>query len=200
MKGKFSYIFQSSNPEHWLKSAARGFSLVEMLVALCIISIISSTSYSFFSSLSKSYATQTVASGVQQRVRSAIDYMIRDIRLAGLDPLRTAGSGVVSASGTAFSFTADKNLDGDTDDAAEDITYSVAGGILQLTDDQGTETLSRYVTDLSFTYSDKDGLVTMNTADIRSVEISMTVRESAGRGKSVTRTFNTQVRCRNIGL
>lgn len=200
MNKKFSYILESINLKDRLKGDTIGFTLVEMLVALLIISIISGAAYSMFMSLSRSYTTQSVASAVQQRVRAAIDYMIRDIRIAGLDPLQTGGFGVVSATSTVFRLTADKNMDGNTNDAAEDVTYSVAGGNLQLTDDQGTETLSRYVTDFSFTYFDQDGVVTTNISDIRSVEIIMSVREPSGGGKWVSRTFTTRVRVRNLGL
>jgi hypothetical protein len=126
--------------------------------------------------------------------------MIRDIRMAGLDPIKTAGSGVVSATASSFRFTADKNMDGDTADAAEDVAYVFTGGNLQLTDDQGTETLSQFVTSFLFTYFDRDGVATTNEEDIRSVEISITVREPAGRAKWVSRTYNTRVRCRNLGL
>ena len=200
MNKKFSNILESINLKDRLKGDTIGFTLVEMLVALLIISIISGAAYSMFMSLSRSYTTQSVASAVQQRVRAAIDYMIRDIRIAGLDPLQTGGFGVVSATSTVFRLTADKNMDGNTNDAAEDVTYSVAGGNLQLTDDQGTETLSRYVTDFSFTYFDQDGVVTTNISDIRSVEIIMSVREPSGGGKWVSRTFTTRVRVRNLGL
>ncbi len=200
MNKKFSNILESINLKDRLKGDTIGFTLVEMLVALLIISIISGAAFSMFMSLSRSYTTQSVASAVQQRVRAAIDYMIRDIRIAGLDPLQTGGFGVVSATPTVFRLTADKNMDGDTNDAAEDVTYSVAGGNLQLTDDQGTEALSRYVTDFSFTYFDQDGVVTINISDIRSVEIIMSVREPSGGGKWVSRTFATRVRVRNLGL
>jgi type IV pilus assembly protein PilW len=200
MKKKFSYVLGSINLKDRLTVTPAGFTLVEMLVALLIISIITGAAYSMFASLNRSYTTQSVASAVQQRVRAALDYMIRDIRIAGLDPLRTGGFGVVSATPAAFRFTADKNMDGDTNDAAEDVTYAVAGGNLQLTDDQGTEILSQYVTNSSFTYFDEDGVVTTNNSDIRSVEIIMTVREPSGGGKWVSRTFTTQVRCRNLGL
>jgi prepilin-type N-terminal cleavage/methylation domain-containing protein len=185
MKKIFSYILGVINLENRLKATQAGFTLVEMLVTLLIISIISGAAYSMFASLNRSYTTQSVASAVQQRV---------------LDPLLTGGIGVVSATPTAFRFTADKNMDGDTNDAAEDVTYSVAGGNLQLIDDQGTDILSQYVTNSSFTYFDEDGVVTTNIPDIRSVEIIMTIREPSGGGKWVSRTFTTQVRCRNLGL
>lgn len=56
------------------------------------------------------------------------------------------------------------------------------------------------VSDLSFTYYDDTGAVTTAAEDIRTVEISMTVQLPAGRGGTVSRTYSTRVRCRNIGL
>jgi type IV pilus assembly protein PilW len=200
MKKKFSYILESINLKDRLKDTPAGFTLIEMLVTLLIISIISGSAYSVFMSLNRSYTTQSVASGVQQRVRAAIDYMIRDIRIAGLDPLRTAGAGIISATATTLQFTADKNLDGDVNDAGEDITYNVTGGSLQLTDDQGTEVLTGNVSNFSFVYFDQNGAVTTKAADVRLVEISMTLQKPAGRGQLVSRNYSIRVRCRNIGL
>jgi hypothetical protein len=56
------------------------------------------------------------------------------------------------------------------------------------------------VSDLNFTYYDGNGAVTAAVADIRSVEISMTIQQPAGQGRTVSRTYKTRVRCRNIGL
>ena len=36
--------------------------------------------------------------------------------------------------------------------------------------------------------------------DIRTVQISITVREPAGINEPVVRTYNTRVRCRNVGF
>ncbi len=179
---------------------AVGFSMIELLVVLAIMSIFCGAVYRMFASINRSYTTQSVASGTQQRVRAALDFMVRDIRMAGLDPLRTAGAGIITATATTLRFTADKNLDGDVTDAAEDITYNVAGGSLQLTDDQGTETLTENVSNFAFTYFDQDGAITATVADIRLVAISMTLQDPAGRGQAVSRNYSTRVRCRNIGL
>ena len=56
------------------------------------------------------------------------------------------------------------------------------------------------VSNLSFTYYDETGALTTAREDIRTVEISMTVQLPAGRGRTVSRTYSTRVRCRNIGL
>jgi type IV pilus assembly protein PilW len=200
MKKKFAYTLKASSLKDRIKGGTIGFTFVEMLVALLIVSIISGTAYSIFMSLSRSYTTQSVASAVQQRVRAAINYMIWDIRMAGFDPLGTAGAGIISATATTLQFTADKNLDGDVDDAGEDITYNVTGGSLQLTDDLGTEVLTDNVSNFSFVYFDENGAVTTTAADVRLVEIVMTLQEPAGRGRLVSRNYSVRVRCRNIGL
>jgi type IV pilus assembly protein PilW len=56
------------------------------------------------------------------------------------------------------------------------------------------------VSDLSFTYYDEAGVETTDVNAIRTVEISMTTRQRAGRAGFVDRTYKTRVRCRNIGL
>ena len=64
----------------------RGFSLNELLVALVIMSVVSSAIYGVFAVSSRSYTTQSVTADVQQSVRSAMEVMLHDIRVAGLDP------------------------------------------------------------------------------------------------------------------
>jgi prepilin-type N-terminal cleavage/methylation domain-containing protein len=200
MKKRFSVLSRLKKVDHPPVLTVMGFSLVELLVALCVMSIFSAAVFRLFVSVSRSYTTQNVTSGTQQNVRAALDFMARDIRLAGLDPLRTAGAGIVAASATSLRFTVDRNFDGDLNDVSEDITYDVTGGNLQLTDDIGTETLTDNVNNISFTYFDQDGAVTATVGDIRSVEISLTLQEPAGRGRPVLRRYTTRVRCRNIGL
>ena len=177
-----------------------GFTLVEMLIALLILSIVSGVVYGIFASLSKSFTSQDVTAKTQQNLRIGIDFMIRDIRMAGLDPLDTANAGIETALPTVFRFTADKNMDGDVDDSAEDVTYQLIGNKLQLVDDQGTATLNENITDFGFTYFDTDGAATMVTQNIRSVAITLTATTPAGSAKPVERTYNTLIRCRNIGL
>ncbi|MGD8992553.1 MAG: hypothetical protein PVI00_13945 [Desulfobacterales bacterium] len=118
-----------------------------------------------------------------------------------------------------FAFTLDADMDGRidhcidegpadcpaTDDNVENelIAYRFNDGALEkyrsasakwedLTEDN--------VTDLNFTYYDGNGAVTSAVDDIRSVEISMTIQQPAGRERTVSRTYATRVRCRNIGL
>ena len=76
---------------------------------------------------------------------------------------------------------------------------------LRLTYDEGTgssdtETLVDNVSNLRFTYFDEDDNETTDLNDIRSVAVTMTVEEPAGLDGMVSRTYNTRVRCRNLGI
>lgn len=177
-----------------------GFTLIEMLIALCILSIVSGVAYGIFASLSKSFTTQDVTAKTQQNLRIGIDFMARDIRMAGLDPLDTANAGIITATPTAIRFTADKNMDGDVGDSAEDVTYQLNGKTLQLIDDQGTTTLNENISDFEFIYFDTDGAATTVVENVRSVGITLTATTPAGSAAPVERTYNTLIRCRNIGL
>ena len=209
---------------------ARGFTLIELMVAMVIASIIMAAIYSVYAGLTRSYTTQNVAADVQQAVRATIDFMAEDIMMAGLrDHYKDyAGDVGISLAGRRdLSFTADLNMDGDTDDAFENITYRLVGTQLRQTSHLGTETLIDNVDNFEFRYfrenaadtptnndlindfdlidyhgleDPADYLKADSLSDIRTVEISITVSEPAGRDDELVRTYTTRVRCRNAGL
>jgi prepilin-type N-terminal cleavage/methylation domain-containing protein len=188
-----------------LRSA--GFTLIEVLMCIAILSVLFGTIYRTFDTFNRSYANENVKAGVQQKSRIGIDLLARDIRLAGLDPLGTSDAGFdpANTSSTSIQFTADLNYDGDLDDPFEDIIYALNGNLLQQTSDLGsgpvTATLLDNVTDLTFTYLDQsDNLLPEPVAadQIRTVLISLTMQRPAGREKMVSRTYTTRVRCRNL--
>jgi len=208
-------IFAKSKKEPDPAAAeAGGFTLVELLVAMAIASIMLAAVTSLFVSLNKSYTRQNVAADVQQVVRAGVDFMAQSIRLAGLDPDQTGDFDIQTATDTSIVFRADLDLDGTYVPANELITFSLSG----VNNDQVQSNLSpgvplvENVTDLEFQYLDAGGnLVTtplsiLNSADlvalqsIRTVQIVLTVEEPAGRGEPVARTYATEVRCRNLGL
>jgi len=78
----------------------RGFTLVELLVALVIMSIVSAAIYGMFALYKKSYTTQNVSADVQQSVRAAVELMVQDIRQAGLDPTNSNNFGIEEATST----------------------------------------------------------------------------------------------------
>jgi prepilin-type N-terminal cleavage/methylation domain-containing protein len=63
----------------------KGLSLVEMLVALVISSIIVGGIYTLFVSQSKIYSKQEQVVEVQQNIRVAMNIMVRDLQMVGYD-------------------------------------------------------------------------------------------------------------------
>ena len=66
--------------------------MIEILMVLAIMSIAFGTIYKSFEQLNRSYTKENVKAGIQQGARIAVDFMVQDIRMAGLDPLGTANA------------------------------------------------------------------------------------------------------------
>jgi len=179
----------------------RGFSLIELLVAMAVFSIVLGSMIAFFTTQNRSYTRDTATADIQQVVRAGIDFMSDNIRMAGLDPLQTGNFGIEVPGATAITFTADLDMNGEIDVSnSERITYALNGNQVQQTVGTVTEPLVDSVTNLTFTYRDEDGVVSADPAAIRTVQVSMTVQEPVGYGKTLARTYTTRVQCRNLGL
>ena len=157
-----------------------------------------------------------------------MEFMLQDIRLAGLDPLDSANSGITLAEVTSIEFTADRNMNGQIDDPdlgdasdgesdLERIEYRYDGNnllemLLRKSDTTlvSQDTLLDSATGLTFGYLDEDEndlidyaltppqVPANQLADIRTVVISLTTERPAGRNDPVSRTYTTRVRCRNL--
>ena len=204
-----------------------GFTLIEILMVIAILSIVFGTIYKTFDTFNRAYTTENVVAGVQQKTRVGVEFMTQDIRLAGLDPLGTAGTGIIQAWTTKTVFTADRDRDGiiddpDLDDGSDEsdlerIEYVYDGAdVLQMAlllsdlTDESRDTMLDNVTGLTFMYLDEDNNDLIDYAlvppqvpddelvDIRTVVISLTTQRPAGRDDPVSRTYTTRVRCRNL--
>jgi prepilin-type N-terminal cleavage/methylation domain-containing protein len=181
-----------------------GFTLVELLVAMVIASILLAAVVGLFTTLNKSYTEQNVAAEVQQVTRAGVDFMAQSIRMAGLDPAQTDEFGFTVATANSIEFTADFNMSGTLETTSERIGYFLNVDELQSSLD--AVPLVENVTGLAFVYLAGDDSILPNPVPehdldaIRTVRISLTVREPAGRGETVVRTYNTEVRCRNLGI
>ena len=207
-----------------LKNNLRGFTLVEMVLALAISSIVLAAIYSVFTIANKNFTTQNVAANVQQNLRSAIGLMSRDIRLAGLDPAGSDNFGIAYASRTKIRFTMDSidsgsgDFNGIVDEANfEEITYDFQGSQVMQTlyetvtaSTADSAALISNITNLSFAYFDAENTDLIDSglspprvpddklADINTVQILVTHQEPAGRDEMVSRTLTRRVECRNL--
>ncbi len=207
-----------------------GFSLLELIVGLGLAATVFGVLVSFFLDFGRSSTTQNAAAEAQQTVRAGLDFVARELRLAGLDPLQSASAGIedISAAGTRIRFTADfcnepignscgaqPEPDGSVEGAGERITYLYDAGQRELrrmlyegTPSQAwTVLVSRVVPNPNnvklFTFVDGNGNEVTDNANrglIRAVVITLTVEEPAGRAGTVTRTYTSRVRLRNIGI
>ena len=198
-----------------MKINKKGFTAIELLVSLAIMSIALTSIYSMYMSFIRTCTKEGVKIRVQQNVRSGLDMMIRDIRLAGLDPEGTGDFGIVAATSQRIQFTADRDMDGELDDAdstdgidapdMEHMAYEYDGsGILKMAlykangDPEMDEIMAENVTDLTFTYFDSNADTTSNPDEIRMVDIQMTVQKSSGQDGQISRTLVKRVKCRNL--
>jgi type II secretory pathway component PulJ len=190
-----------------------------MVLALAISTIVLAAVYSVFTIANKNFTTQNVAANVQQNLRSAIGLMARDIRHAGLDPSGSDNFGITYASESKIRFTIDKDpFNGTVDEAyEEEITYDFQGNqVLQTLyegkSSENTAELISNITNLNFSYFDADNTDLIDSGlsppqvpsdkltDIRTVVISVTHQEPAGRDKMVSRTLTRRVECRNLNF
>lgn len=142
----------------------KGFTLVEMLVAMAAGLIVMIAIYTVFVNHQRSHVTEQQVVDMQQNARAAISLMKREIRMAGYDPFATDGvdndgdsdidetdgsesaeSGFREAQADLIRFESDVNGDGEDDDTNEDVRYRI---------ENGTQ-LMRYSKDLAGVYQNE---------------------------------------------
>ncbi len=188
-----------------------GFTVAELILALGMMMIVMTAMISLATSLNRTYMTQTAVAGVQHVTRAGLDIMVRNIRMAGFNPHNVESVGIVEASANAFRFSYDLNGSGSIEpkvelgkEPPEDIKYlrNANNQLIRQIDGRSNsnQSLVDNVSGLTFKYLDKNNSETADIDDIRVVEVSLTVKEPSGRGRPVSRTYQTRVICRNLGL
>lgn len=75
---------------------SNGFTLIEILIALAISSIVMIALYQIFNSQQKNYLVQEEVAHIQQNARGAMLFLTNDIRMAGYDKFLTGNFGIVN--------------------------------------------------------------------------------------------------------
>jgi type IV pilus assembly protein PilW len=185
-----------------MKSAtkySKGFTLVELLVAMALTSIIMAGIISAYVSQLKSHVTQQTIVEMQQNLRSAMQHMEKEIRMAGYDdPNKTSVAGLTTVLANTFGFTMDLNDDGDVADANETVTYSLAanaGGTqcLMRNTGSGNVPIAENIEALNFVYLDRVRSPTNVAADVRSVQITIVAKSSRVNPGFFNRQIDNQV-------
>jgi len=188
-----------------ITSATGGFTVTELVLALAIMMMVMAAIVSLLISLNRVYAAQNVIAGVQQVTRAGINIMTRNIRLAGLNPLKINRIGILEASVNKIRFQHDTNGSGTIETGQDEDSAYLLNGNHQLIrqkdgNSRSNKSLVDHVSDLTFKYVDRNNEETSILDEIHTVEISLTVREPAGKDKFISRTYSTRVICRNLSF
>jgi type IV pilus assembly protein PilW len=198
----------------------KAFTLVELLVALAMASMFMAATMTIADMSIKTYAAQERVSDAQQSLRAAMDLMIRDIRMAGYDPMAvshgpTPGIGIIAATGTMLQISADLNADRQDNGGIENLTYFCDAQGRRLRQQEGPKpavTLDRMrnktypqtfienVSALEFSYYDGQNEPTTEIEEIVSVVVSLTVENKNNGGDTFRRTLTARINCRNLRI
>ncbi len=192
-----------------LRHCQRGFTLVEMLTVLVVLTFIGMAFAAMFSSVVNHSATIADQITLQTEARAALDRFASDFRQAYTgDPAPVTPTYPIESvtSGTAIQFL--------TPDRASPfhlrrVSYRISGGVFQRADAISTDTdgypwsipsLSSYrnlvgsiTTAAPFTFYDKNGATTTTASAVRQVRIQFTVQTKTGRAT----TFSENVTLRS---
>ena len=164
----------------------KGLTLIEMLIALAIGSLLLASLYNFYLTQKKTHDLREQIAEMQQNARVGMAFIVREVRLAGYNPTGIPGVGIMAAGPNTIRITMDLNEDHETNDENEDLTYSLYDSGDDGDLDLGRKPLSgqnipvvENIESLSFVYTLADGSTTSTPAvpsDIRLVHISLTAR------------------------
>ncbi len=169
-----------------------GFTLIELMIAMAISTVVMTAIYSAYRSQLKSHITQQKVVEMQQNARASMFVMEREIKMSGYDPDRSQDTEITVADNNTITFTVsaisdgiDNDGDGDIDTADSDggevqtITYSLGGQDLQ----RNGAVVAENIEVLDFVYLDEDRtpllatpLDTDNRDLIRSIQITLIAR------------------------
>ena len=174
-----------SKMSYWLKHQEYGFTLMELLIAMAMSSIVLSAVISTFVVQRKTYAVQEQITEMVQTARAAMDMMGHEIRMAGYNPQGASFCGIQS-NDAKLRIRADLRgagahdpPDGDTNDPNEDITYKYYDATNQIKRKTGTgyfQPFAEHIQAFSFTCLDSTGGPTTISADIRQIKITICAR------------------------
>lgn len=198
------------------KDKSAGFTLVEVMVALAIVSIIIAAMTTMFERSGRLYTNQNAVAALQQEVRAALEIIAQESRMAAYrrPDKKGAKSAIKVAQATDLRFETDLdesgkiasgyNADGECENRR--FRYSAANNAVEMrcgaTPPQyliGGNDASVRVTALDFRYLDDNNNTTTFTPKIRGAVITIVAQAPAGRAGMIERSYSTRIDFRNAG-
>lgn len=190
---------------------AAGFTLVEVLIALGIFSIVSAAIGSALTATIRSFSDRRIEAEAQQDRRTVHYVLARTLRSAGLDPQGTGNFGIEQALADRVTFSMDANLNGALD-AGEQMTFvfDPANGSLTRLPGDGTlgpgSVVASGLSEVTFSYRtaddsdlgepDKDADL---LEEIRSIRVRIVAEvQRVGAKAAVERPVDLVIACLNL--
>jgi len=170
--------------------------LSELLVALSVLGVTLGALLGFLQEGHRAHAVGDGRMQAQQNARVALARMTTDIRQAGLGIGRASFPAITVAQPSRIVINHDRHrvMAG----GSETISWFVAGGVLRRDAGGGAQPIINGVRDLTMAYFDADGRATTSPADVRLVEITLTVGpDHISAATGTLASMSTQVRLRN---
>jgi type IV pilus assembly protein PilW len=113
--------------EHFMEREKRqsGFTLVELMVAMCISGVLLAVMVFAFTAQTRTYNAQEEISTLQEDLRSALSLMSNEARMATYNPTGGSNAKVITAASNEFRFSMDLDANGKTTGANEDVRYGI---------------------------------------------------------------------------
>lgn len=168
---------------------ADGFSLPEMLVASCLLALISAAAFAMLGDLQRTASLQTDMQSALESAMVSLDLIGRFLRQAGNDPHGTSITALAVLSPDEFRVRADctgsaapgnpdkGDADGDTDDAYEDIVIRrdrSADTLVLVTAGGGAQTVAENISALAVEFFDSSGNGSASGAGAACARITVT--------------------------
>ncbi|MFN8177025.1 MAG: fibronectin type III domain-containing protein [bacterium] len=188
--------------------AQRGFTLMEVMVALVIMGVVAFGLFKIFTTTNESYKRGVAGIDGQQNVRAALSWMSRELRgakgFSRIDPDQVtflSDEHVHNQTRTFRLDSTDRDGDGDRSELL----------LVRSPNDDGTpgvftDEIAVGLDSLRFTYRDENGAVTPSRPTVREVEVFVGGKGATGFGESRTQQahaheigMSTRVLCRNLG-
>lgn len=156
---------------------SRGFTLIELLVVMAISSVILGSVLGVFIASNKTYTIQDQRTKLQQDLRAAMSIMLKDMRMAGLNPTQNSAMPTIdSATATDISFYMDFVGNGTVRQFEYRYVPATQRMEVQWNGAGGFQRVAEGVTNMEFVYgSTSEGQTSTpaNLADIRSATVTM---------------------------
>jgi prepilin-type N-terminal cleavage/methylation domain-containing protein len=147
-----------------------GFTLIEVVITIVLVSVLASTAAVFMLQGVKSYSIEQSRSTVHYQARLAVEQMAREIRL--IRNVNLAGPDISIMNPTDISFTDIQN---------NQVRFQLNAGSIRRSPDNGTtwQPLASGVTALNFSYLQQDSTSSISATTLWFVVIDVTVQKGS---------------------